>query len=201
MRSFLCIVVAATLAARASPAPDEVQELLCVDLADSAFVTRCRAQLEHDGYVHICNFLTDAALSAMLREERCMFEAGQAFRSSEDHTVSLSADGDDGDSGSGAGAVDRSSPPLQRSSKWLIAFDQLAQESALRRLYQSDALRAFVSAVVGAPLFPSADPMNALHTNRYCAGDGLGWHFDNSEFFVNLVLAQVPSRHARRSSL
>ena len=32
--------------------------------------------------------------------------------------------------------------------------------------------------------------MNAVHTNRYGDGDGLGWHFDNSEFFVNLILAQ-----------
>ena len=173
----------ACAAAVACAPPASVASSLCrVDLGDPALRRRCRAQLARRGYVHLPDFLADSALAAMLAEEAAAHRAGATFRSSEDHSVALG----------GAAAGDARLPP-QRSSKWLLAHDQLARASPLRALYDSAELRDFVSAVVGAPLFRSADPMNAVHTNRYGPGDGLGWHFDNAEFFANLVLAQPPA--------
>lgn len=40
------------------------------------------------------------------------------------------------------------------------------------------------------PLYRSADPLGALYTNYFAPGDQLGWHYDRSEFFVNLILQQ-----------
>lgn len=52
--------------------------------------------------------------------------------------------------------------------------------------------------VVGIPeLHLSICPFNSAMYNGYYDGDGLGWHFDRSEFGVNLVLqARATPPHA-----
>ena len=58
-------------------------------------------------------------------------------------------------------------------------------DAAIRRLYESDDLTAFIAAVLGKRvLYRSADPLDALEIAIFGDGDELGWHFDNSEFSV-----------------
>ena len=61
--------------------------------------------------------------------------------------------------------------------------------SPLRRLYEWDGLTEFIRAALALPvLYRDADPAGACSIMLYGQGDELGWHFDNSEFAVTLML-------------
>eukprot|EP00933_Yihiella_yeosuensis_P041866 TRINITY_DN36270_c0_g1_i1.p1 TRINITY_DN36270_c0_g1~~TRINITY_DN36270_c0_g1_i1.p1 ORF type:complete len:307 (+),score=46.74 TRINITY_DN36270_c0_g1_i1:83-1003(+) len=145
-------------------------------------VSACRKSLETDGYLVLPRFLSEEGLKAAVTEAESLFSSGIAFRSSEDHNITLYED-----------ESSRDSLPLQSSSKWLVAADQMPASSVLQQLYQLPWLLDFVSGILGKQVFHSADPMNCLHLNRFGPGDGLGWHHDNSEFFFNLLLQQPGS--------
>jgi len=81
---------------------------------------------------------------------------------------------------------------LQHSAKQAIAYDQIPADAAIRRLYESDDLTAFIAAVLGKRvLYRSADPLDALEIAIFGDGDELGWHFDNSEFSVTVMYQQA----------
>jgi hypothetical protein len=80
----------------------------------------------------------------------------------------------------------------QRSAKRAIAYDLLPADLPLRVVYESAALTEFVRRVLGKPaLYRSADPLDALEIAQFEPGEELGWHFDNSEFSITLML-QMP---------
>jgi hypothetical protein len=88
-------------------------------------------------------------------------------------------------------ALDESHPRQRsiRSSQWAIAYDLLPADLPIRRLYQSETMLEFVAAVLGVEqLYRSVDPLDALEISLFHDGDELGWHFDNSEFSVTLML-------------
>jgi hypothetical protein len=59
-------------------------------------------------------------------------------------------------------------------------------------VYESVALTEFVRRVLGkSALFRSADPLDALEIAVFEPGEELGWHFDNSEFSITVML-QMP---------
>ncbi len=56
-------------------------------------------------------------------------------------------------------------------------------------MYESDALTEFVGAALGVdPIYRQADEIGALTVMTYGPGDELGWHFDNADFVVTLML-------------
>jgi alkylated DNA repair dioxygenase AlkB len=78
---------------------------------------------------------------------------------------------------------------LIRSSQWAIAYDLLPGDLPIRSMYESELMLQFVAAVLGVDrLFRSVDPLDALEISLFHDGDELGWHFDNSEFSVTLML-------------
>ena len=79
---------------------------------------------------------------------------------------------------------------LVRSAQKAVAKDQLPDDFATKVIYQSDDVTQFVAAVVGddEPLYRSADPLDGCNMTVYEVGDELGWHFDNSDFSVTLMI-------------
>ena len=79
-------------------------------------------------------------------------------------------------------------------------YSRVDARSPLRQLYASPDLLALVRGIVGPgePLYPSQCPISCAYYNVFSEKHGLGWHFDNSEFGVNLVLqaAQGPGPSA-----
>ncbi|HEY6598533.1 MAG TPA: hypothetical protein VIZ30_04445 [Pseudomonadales bacterium] len=76
-----------------------------------------------------------------------------------------------------------------RYSVGVVAYDQFPSDSAVRRLYESAPVMAFVSAVLErAPLFHYADPLGALNLAVMGDGDELQWHYDQTDFVVSLAL-------------
>ena len=77
-----------------------------------------------------------------------------------------------------------------RSVVCTVAYDRFSPvRSALRALYEWDALSDFVSRILGrTPLYRYADPLGAMNLAVMHEGDALGWHFDQTDFVVSLAI-------------
>jgi hypothetical protein len=147
--------------------------------AGEALLTHVRGELARIGACDLPGFVRPAALAAILDG----LDEDLAYRMEQTHDIEFS------------GRVPASmaaDDPLRaqvRSAKGAIAYDQVAAGSPLRAVYESDALTRFVGAAVGVePLYRHADPTGALNVMVHRPGDELGWHFDNADFVVTLML-------------
>jgi len=128
-------------------------------------------------------FLTPLALEAFLAEERAKHDAQETSHVKYEHTTEFNSDLQDG----------ATARHLEVTEQWVVGYDQLELDSALKSLYHWEPMLQFVRGVLGQCVHLSSDPMNKLHLNRYLPGDSIGWHHDKSEFFFNLILQQPTS--------
>jgi hypothetical protein len=148
----------------------------------SRVVERCRAALAEDGACQLDGFMRPAATQAVLAEAEML--SGKLFRTDATHNayfteVTAGLTGED--------------PRAVRvhSSKRALGFNHSGASSPLRILYEWDGLVTFLKDVLELPdLYRDADPAGACSVMFYDEGDELGWHFDNSEFAVTLMLQQ-----------
>ena len=149
-------------------------------VAGRALLKRCRAELADLGACDLPGFLTPAAVRRIVGEIPSW--DARPYRTETTHNIEFS--------GGESGLAD--DDPLRipvRSAKSLIAYDQIPLSSLLRDVYESDALTEFVGAALGVdPIYRQADAIGALNVMTYGAGDELGWHFDNADFVVTLML-------------
>ena len=76
-----------------------------------------------------------------------------------------------------------------RSSVHTLGYDQMPRSSALRALFESDALLQLLERVLGrGQLYRYADPIGALNVAVMVDGDELGWHFDQTDFVVSVAI-------------
>jgi len=76
-----------------------------------------------------------------------------------------------------------------RSAEALLAYDQIPGDSPLRGVHESDVLTRFVGAALEVePIYRQADEIGALNVMFNGEGDELGWHVDNANFVVTLML-------------
>lgn len=145
----------------------------------------CKAQLDRDGVLVLENFLTPAAVKEMVGEGEAL--VGDAYFTANDHNVYLSpADADF--------PSDHPRNRLVTSSKGCITHDQFPENSPLCRLYASQELQSFLSAVLDEKaLHEYADPLSSVNLHYASAGQELGWHFDNSSFAITLMV-QAPKQ-------
>ena len=75
-----------------------------------------------------------------------------------------------------------------KTTKKCIPNDLIPASSPLSRLYKNTTIQNWFSAIMKVPqLYPYADPLSSININYYEEGDGLGWHFDNSDFTITLL--------------
>ncbi|QUJ76832.1 2OG-Fe(II) oxygenase [Sulfitobacter albidus] len=167
---------------------DQIVNLEQHPITDPGYAARAAATLEADGALVLEGFITDAALAAM-QAEAAAGRAG-AYFCAQQHSVYLAP-------------RDEALPedhPFNRqvtSSKGCICDDDVAPDSPLRALYESDDFRSFVKAVTGeAELHSYADPLSSINIHYAERGQELGWHFDNSSFAITLLI-QKPDAGAR----
>jgi hypothetical protein len=147
---------------------------------DWAFVDEGRAQMRETGACEIANFARPAALDAFVADARSL--APLAHRSGGLGTVYL-------------GFPDESFPS-DHPRQWLgeyavgaVAYDRFPVTSPIRRVYEWPELMRFVAAILGLDaIHRYADPLGALNLAVMGAGDGLQWHFDQTDFVVSLAL-------------
>ena len=67
-----------------------------------------------------------------------------------------------------------------------------ARAIRLKIIYDAPEFREFIATIVGEPvLYEYADPLSSINVHYADEGQELGWHFDNSEFAITLLL-QAP---------
>src|SRR5665213_2412572 len=70
-----------------------------------------------------------------------------------------------------------------------VGYDVIPRTSALRRLYEWDALLGLIAAVLDrGPIYRYGDPFGALNLSVMDDGDELQWHFDQTDFVVSLAI-------------
>jgi alkylated DNA repair dioxygenase AlkB len=150
--------------------------------AGAAFAAKCREQYETTGLCMLPAFLRPEALEQLALEANVLSE--QAYYCKSTHNAYLT------DEGEGNGVRHRQEETYVGS----VAYDLIPEDAALRRLYNWNALRDFIAAVLDKPqLHRFADKMGACSINVFRDGGEHGWHFDESEFTITLML-QAPEK-------
>ncbi len=154
------------------------------DPAGRALIAQARSALHEAGACDLPGFLLPDAIDAAV--ESALSVRGLAFRTEQTHDVEFS--------GLPEASLPADDPRRTRirSAKEGTALDGIPRDSPVLSLYESDALLRFVGAALEIDaLFRSDDPLGALNYMYYQPGDELGWHFDNADFVVTLML-QAP---------
>ena len=144
-------------------------------------VETCRAGLREEGAVRLDGFVRTEAVDRMAAEAAALAPLGYP----NDATHNCYFDDE----------IDESLPadhPRRirvRSAQKAVAMDLLPEEFPSRRIYASGEVLAFVAAALEKDvLHRSADPLDGVNMTVYEEGDELGWHFDQSEFSVTLMI-------------
>lgn len=75
------------------------------------------------------------------------------------------------------------------STKGLLAYDQIPNESLLLELYEWPPLREFIARLMNVDaLYPYEDPLSPVNINVNMDSQELNWHYDNSDFSITLML-------------
>ena len=141
-----------------------------------------RMQLDRDGVLTLPGFLASDVLEQLRKE--ALAKRHRAYFCTQSHSVFLTP-------------PDPSLPSTHVrnrqvvSSKGCICDDDVPGDSPLRRLYDADEFHDFVMSVTGeTSLYPYADPLSSINVHYAERGQELGWHFDNSEFAITLLISK-----------
>ena len=146
-------------------------------------VQSCRDQLAESGVCLLADFLTPEATALMAAQIDEV--VSDAYRCDKTHNAYLEPDDESLPS-------DHPRRRPQRTHLKSIAYDQIAAGHALRELYEWDPLTEFLAAATSdVPMFRMGDPLAALTINVMDEGQNHGWHFDESETTITLML-QAP---------
>jgi hypothetical protein len=147
------------------------------------FAEQCRQQYLETGLCILPDFITPNAHRILTDEANSISD--KAYFCKNTHNAYLTDDV----SGLPSDDVARRQ---ERTFVGSVPFDQIAEGSSLRRLYQWDPLKDFIGYVLGkSEFYRFADPLGACSINVFVEGGEHGWHFDESEFTVTLML-QAP---------
>lgn len=149
--------------------------------AAQELVEECRDGLRSEGAVRLDAFVSANAVERMAEEARTV--ASQGYPNDDTHNCYFDDEIDE------TLAADHPRRILVRSAQKAVAMDLLPEEFGPRRIYASDQVLAFVAAALEKDvLYQSADPLDGVNMTVYEEGDELGWHFDQSEFSVTLMI-------------
>lgn len=149
-------------------------------LGDPDYASACNATLDRDGVLCLEGFLSADALRSVVDEAE--EQADKAYFCTQKHSVYLTPNDD---------LFDRDHPCNRQviSSKGCICDDVVSRTNALRVVYDAPVFRQFVMNVTGEQaLHPYADSLSSINVHYANRGQELGWHFDNSEFAITLLL-------------
>jgi hypothetical protein len=148
-------------------------------------VARCQAQLDETGLCLLPGFLTADAVRESVETTRA--QLASAFRK-ERQILAI-------DESEVAPDVARDDPlrSAHRHAMDVVAYDRIDPGSPVRVAYEWDGLTAFLSRVLGSRVHRCADPLVSLVVTAMGPGDEQGWHFDDNEFVISLLL-QKPAR-------
>ena len=146
----------------------------------ATFAARCRQEYLDTGLCMLPGFIRPVALARLAGEANAMRD--EAYFCKSTHNAWL-------DAGKPQLPGDDIANRQEQTFVGSVAFDRIPQHAALRELYLWDALKDFIGAVLGKATFHRfADPLGACSINVFVDGGEHGWHFDESEFTITLML-------------
>ena len=149
-------------------------------VAGKAFADQCRQQFKDNGLCILPNFILPQGLELLAQQANAVRD--QAYFCKNKHNAYLTEDDDslaDGD-------VARRQEYTYVGS---VAYDRIGEDSWLKKLYQWDPLKDFIAHVLKKEHFyRQADVLGACSINVFVDGGEHGWHFDESEYTVTLML-------------
>jgi hypothetical protein len=145
-----------------------------------ALAADCRRSLDATGVAIVPGFVTDAGVDAMVAESDPLAEGGNHQDIEATPYLELPDEG---------WPDDHARMTVGRSALTAIPYDDFAPDSALRALYEWDALMRFVASALGKDrLYRYDDALGALNVASMADGDELAWHFDQTDFVVSIAL-------------
>jgi hypothetical protein len=147
--------------------------------------TDARRQFHETGVCIFDGFLRAGAVAAVLSEiDLC---EDQAYVSTTSSTVYLEPASNDWPAGDPRRMA-------QITTVGTLAEDQLSSDSWLRRLHGAAAFQGFIGDIVGSSrLYGYADGLTSVNVLVFKRGHRLGWHFDEAEYAVTLMLRPASS--------
>lgn len=148
------------------------------------FIQQCHATYQQTGLCMLPDFIVSSACQQLAIEAAAVDE--HAWFCNSTHNVYLAEQQ----------AETTQTPERSRSQQntyvGSVPYDRIGQHSLLNKLYQWDPLMHFIAGVLGKEqLHRFADPLGACSINVFVDGGEHGWHFDESEFTITLML-QAP---------
>ena len=150
--------------------------------AGMVLLDACREEFVSGGLCILSGFILPEALAALADEANNVLD--DAYFCDSTHNVYLTES-------------DPDLPPedvTQRQEATFVgsvAYDRLPADGLLKKLYLWDPLMNFIGSILGKqPFFRFADPLGACSINVFVDGGQHGWHFDESEFTITLMLQQ-----------
>ncbi|CAF1632292.1 unnamed protein product [Didymodactylos carnosus] len=135
--------------------------------AYQSLVKRCRQSFKTTGCCYLPNFISNKTLETILNEitEWLNKYGDRVFHSYELHNLHLQE-------------TTNTDEEQQKSSKTVIAYDQIPTTSLLHQIYQYNPLTEFVRQITTpeTKLYRSRDEMGAMYVNIYEKGNQLNWH-------------------------
>jgi len=144
-----------------------------------AFAAQCRQEYVDTGLCMLPGFIRPDALSSLAAETESM--RADAYFCKSTHNAYLSEDE--------TSAADDVVNVLEHTFVGSVPYDKIPGKSELNQLYLWDPLKNFIGHVLGKePFHRFADPFGACSINVFVDGGEHGWHFDESEYTVTLML-------------
>lgn len=151
--------------------------------AGLAFARQCRSEYLSAGLCMLQGFVRPDGLSLLALEANGFSEHAYFCRSS--HNAYLT----ENDPSLPDHNIERQQEQTFVGS---VPYDCIGAETKLRQLYLWDPLKDFIGYVLGKnELYRFEDPLGACSVNVFAEGGEHGWHFDESEFTVTIML-QAP---------
>lgn len=145
------------------------------------FAGQCRDAYRETGMCLLEGFVCDGALEELVKEVQGCLD--HAFFCDSTHNAYLT---------DGTAHPDALYQRQERTFVGSVPYDRIPDRSLLRALYLWDPLKEFIGYVLNKPEFYRfADPLGACSVNVFVENGVHGWHFDESEYTVTLML-QAP---------
>lgn len=150
-----------------------------------AFAERCRQQYIETGLCALPEFIRPEALGVLVKEANDV--SGEAYFCKNVHNAYLTEDNPNLPS-------DDIARRQEQTYVGSVAYDRIGRDTQLCQLYHWDPLKDFIGYVLDKRQFYRfADPLGACSINVFVDGGEHGWHFDESEFTVTLMLQSPES--------
>ena len=144
------------------------------------FIRSCENELDQKGVLTLPNFINNQTLLELVNEAKV--NQFKAYYAKSTHNIYLTE-------------IDDKLPPDHIfnyqvvSSKGCITTDQIPENSKLKSIYGSTLFKNFLAKVVKEKnIYEYSDPFSSINIHYASDTQELGWHFDNSNFAVTLLL-------------